>query len=84
MNLTLHLTPETEAKLKLQAAHSGKSLETLALEALQEGLAVVPEPGEALSSSSRLAEFRAWLASMPGGNPNADFSRETIYGNRGE
>lgn len=84
MNLTLHLTPETEAKLKVQAVRSGKSLETLVLEALEEGLAMVPEPGEALSPSSRLAEFRAWLASMPGGNPSADFSRDTIYGNRGE
>ncbi len=83
MNLTLHLTPETEARLKEQASLTGRSPEELALEALQEKLAVESQPGEVLSPGSRLAEFRAWLASRPTGNPNADFSRESIYGNRG-
>ncbi len=35
MSLTLHLTPETEAKLRDQAAFSGKKPEELALEALR-------------------------------------------------
>jgi hypothetical protein len=84
MNLLLQLKAETEMKLRKRATLTGQSLETLALEALEEKLATGPEPGEVLPLSTRLAELRAWLASMPGGNPNADFSRESIYGKRGE
>jgi predicted transcriptional regulator len=84
MNLTLHLTPATEAKLREQASLAGRSPEELALEALQDRLAVESEPCEVQSPGSRLAEFRAWLASRPVGNPDADFSRESIYGDRGE
>jgi hypothetical protein len=84
MNLLLHLKPETEAKLREQATLTGRSVENLALEALEEKLSAGPEPGEALPLSAELAEFRDWLVSMPGGNPEADFSRESIYGNRGE
>ena len=84
MNLTLYLTPETEAKLKERASLTGKNPEVVAIEAIQEQLSVAAEPGEMLSAKSRLAEFRDWLSSMPGGNPRADFSRDSIYGNRGE
>jgi hypothetical protein len=84
MNLLLPLSPETEAKLREQATLTGRSLESVALEALEEKLSVGPEPGDVLPRSERLAEFRSWLSSMPGGNPDADFSRESIYGNRGE
>ena len=83
MNLTLHLTEETAARLKEQASLAGKSPEDLALEALQEKLAD-DDAGVTLSPATRLAEFHAWLASMPGGNPAADFCRESIYGTRGE
>jgi predicted transcriptional regulator len=84
MHLTIHLSADTEAKLKEQARLTGRSPEELAVEALQEKLAYGLEPAMSLSTSSRLAEFHAWLASMPAGNPNADLSRESIYGNRGE
>ena len=95
------LDPETEARLKELATLKGRSPEELALEALQEKLAVESEPGDLLSPEEwlqrfdawvsrhksrnrRLGQFRAWLASKPGGNQDADFSRESIYGNRGE
>jgi hypothetical protein len=84
MLLTLHLIADTEAKLKEQARLTGKSPEELAVEALQEKLAYDPEPAMSRSVSSRLAEFRAWIASMPAGNPDADISRESIYRNQGE
>jgi hypothetical protein len=84
MNLTLRLTPETEARLKERASLTGTSLEELVLQALQEKLAAEVECEETPSPGSRLEEFRAWLASKPAGNPHADLSRESIYGNRGE
>jgi hypothetical protein len=84
MNLVLHLTPETEAKLKERAAASGKAPERLALEALEEILVSQPESGELLSKESRLAKFRELIASMPDGSPDADLSREAAYGNRGQ
>ena len=85
MNLTLHLTPETEARLKEQASLMGRSPEELALQALQEKLAAGPEPGEALSPGTRLAEFRAWLSSHPSSSARKlDDSRESIYEGRGE
>lgn len=83
MNLTLHLSPETSAKLKEQASLTGKSPEELAVAALQEMLAIGAE-SMAASSTAQLAALRAWLESMPGGSPEADLSRESIYGNRGE
>lgn len=83
MTLTLHLTPELEAQLHAEASRSGKDPSSLILEALEEKLAWPPEP-ERLTTSSQLAAFRDWVASMPESNIQADFSRESIYGNRGE
>ena len=84
MNLTLHLKPETEAKLRDEATRTGKDPEKLALEAIEEKLATQPEAGELLSTESRLSRFRALIASMPDGNPNADLSRDAAYSDRGQ
>lgn len=85
MNLILHLTPDTENRLKEQASLTGRSVEDLALEALQEKLAACNEVDEALPAASRLAEFRAWLASHPASsNRVLDDSRENIYDGCGE
>lgn len=83
MTLTLHLTPEIEAMLKDKANYAGRSPEELALEVLQDGLAMEAQPNAILPPGSRLAELRAWQATRPRGNPNADFSRESIYDDRG-
>jgi hypothetical protein len=83
MNLTLHLTPDVEAKLRERASTLGRPLEELALEALKEKLVSQPEAGELLSKDSRLAKFRELIALMPDGDPDADFSREAAYGDRG-
>ncbi|HEY2840380.1 MAG TPA: hypothetical protein VGJ26_14585 [Pirellulales bacterium] len=85
MNLILHLTPETEARLKKQATLTGRSPEELALEALQERLASDVLPQESLSASSRIAQFREWLSEHPESSvARLDDSRESIYDGRGE
>lgn len=84
MNITLSLPAETEARLLALSGVAGKSPEALALEALQEMLDQSTELDLPLSLPSRLAEFESWVSSLPGGNPEADFSRDTIYGDRGK
>jgi hypothetical protein len=84
MNLILHLPPETEAKLKEQAAATGQAPEELALRALEEQLASAAQSPSALSADDWVADIRAWAEShrhLPG---DADDSRETIYAGRGE
>ncbi len=84
MNLTLHLTPETEAKLKEQAALSGKSLETLALEALDDKLAYLDDyTSPILSGEAWQARFDEFLATLPRSKATfVDDSRESIYPDR--
>ena len=84
MNLTLHLPPELEAKLCEQAKAKGKPPEELVLEALEEKLMAEREVGSTLPPDAWLREFRAFTASFPRGNVNADLSRESIYEGRGE
>jgi hypothetical protein len=84
MNLTLHLSPDVETKLREQAAALGKPLEDVALEALKEKLASEPEPGAVMPLELWLREFRAFTAESPRGNVNADVSRDSIYEGRGE
>jgi hypothetical protein len=79
MNLILHLPAETEAKLLERARASGKDVEALALEALSEQLAV-DDRSPMLPHDVWHARLDAMLVSMPRRNPDADFSRETIYG----
>ena len=78
MNLTLHLTPETEAKLKEQAAHSGKTLEAVALEALEEKLGAEPAAAD-LPLDEWEAKLDEWLLSHKPRNPTMDDRRESIY-----
>lgn len=84
MNLILQIPPELEAKLSEQAKAEGKPLEVVVIEALKDTLLSENDSGPVLSSEYRLAKFRELLASMPDGSPDADLSRESAYGNRGE
>jgi hypothetical protein len=77
MNLTLHLNPETEARLKEQANLTGRSLEELALEALQDKLAGEPTLAHVLSPEEWLLQFDAWVR-----EPQFDDSRNSIYPDR--
>ena len=82
MNLTLHLTPETEGKLRQWSALSGKNPETVAIEALQEKLSDETIP---LPRATSLAEFQKWFASHVCSTAQlVDDSRESIYEGRGE
>ena len=84
MNLILHLPPETEAKLKEQAAATGRAPEELALQALEEQLAVSGQPLVTLSADEWIADIRAWAQSHRSLPHDADDSRESIYAGRGE
>lgn len=79
MNLTLHLPPETEAKLKEQANLMGRSLEDLALEALEDKLSTEPAPTPVLSSEDWNLQFDAWVHGHSSRNPHFDDSRDSIY-----
>jgi hypothetical protein len=84
MHLTIHLTPETEAKLNEQARLLGQSPEAVVLTAVQEKLASVDDAAN-ISNEKRMAEFRAWLASHPSSTSRqVDDSRESIYEGRGQ
>lgn len=84
MHLSIHLTPETEAKLNEQARLLGQSPEAVVLAALQEKLASVDEGGS-ISNEKRIAEFQAWLSShLQSEVLELDDSRERIYEGRGQ
>ncbi len=82
MNLMLHLSPEIEAKLLARACATGKDIESLALEALHDKLAV-EEAGPALSRDAWKLQFREFLATSFDGDPAADLSRSANYDDRG-
>jgi predicted transcriptional regulator len=84
MNLTVHLSPELEAKLREQARATGKPPEDLVLEALQDKLAMPEDASVMLPRSIWKQEFQALLESMPDGNVDADLSRASVYEGRGE
>jgi hypothetical protein len=82
MTLTLHLTPETENKLREWAILTGKQPEAVALEALQEKLS---DGIVSLPQAASMAEFQTWFAAHPCSQSRAlDDSRESIYAERGE
>ena len=85
MNLILHLPPETEAKLKEQAAAIGKAPEELGAIVLEERLAEGFEPPPApISPEEWIADIRKWAESHRHGVANADDSRDSIYEGCGE
>jgi hypothetical protein len=83
MDLLLHVPPETEVKLLEHARATGKDAEAVALDVLREKLSR-DEPSPMLPSDEWHARFKALLASMRPCNPDADFSRESIYDGCGE
>ena len=81
MNLILNLPPETEARLRQAAQESGKTAETLALEALDERLTDF-NAGPELSREEWLRRFNEWMSQVKSRNPNVDDSRESFYPDR--
>lgn len=84
MNLTLQLPPEIEAKLKEQAAQSGRSVEEIVLAAIGERVSPQDRPGRRLSKEEWAQRFDAWIASHPVVTHPVDDGREQIYEGRGE
>jgi plasmid stability protein len=85
MTLTLSFPPETEAKLRDRAAASGKDVETIVREAVDEKLAAeATTPGPTESAEEWVARFKAWVESHPPVTHFVDDSRESIYAGRGE
>jgi plasmid stability protein len=85
MTLTLSFPPDTEAKLRERAAASGKDVETIVREAVDEKLAGDAPVGPAGKSGEQLAAERlAWVESHPPVTHFVDDSRDSIYAGRGE
>ena len=92
MNLILNLPPETEAKLKEQAAAVGRAPEEFVLITLEERLAAGSAQAGAerrglpdrLAAEQWIARFRKWAESHRRLAHEADDSRESIYEGRGE
>jgi hypothetical protein len=87
MTLQIDLRPETEARLREQAAAAGKDVTAFAREALEEAVAPGADSGEAhtnLSTEQWVAKWLAWTASFPALDYVADDSRESIYEGCGE
>ena len=84
MNIVLHLSPETEARLLDQSAFAGKPSEELALKALEEQLAAETSITEVRTPQQWVADFRHWAESHRRLPHEADDSRESIYAGRGE
>ena len=84
MNLVLHLSPETEAKLLQQAVLVGKPPEEVAMKALEEQLATENPVMEPQTARQWVADFHRWAESHRRLPHEADDSRESIYAGRGE
>jgi hypothetical protein len=87
-SVTIQLTPDTERRLREQAAQSGESLESL-LQRLAEQAAAVgngtaKKPDAELTPEQWSVEWRAWAASHKATPGVLDDSRESIYAGRGE
>ncbi|HEX4052777.1 MAG TPA: hypothetical protein VHX86_00795 [Tepidisphaeraceae bacterium] len=93
MVLDLHFSPQTEAKLQERAKETGKAVESIVSEAVEEKLAAGSNPSNAveLTPQQKARVWSDWVAGMarwasqnlPAGQI-VDDSRESIYSGRGE
>lgn len=84
----ISIPPELEARLCERAARTGKDVQTIVLETLQEKLSSSPvnPMTEARNASAEewITRFEAWVDSHPPWGRFVDDSRESIYAGRGE
>jgi hypothetical protein len=83
MNITIHLAPEIEQRLREKAGQRGQSLQEYLQRLAEESLGNehMPQP---LSAEQWEAQLRAWVASHADWPAEFDDSRESIYEGRGE
>ena len=81
MNLTVPVSPETQAELQRRAVAAGRDLTSYVAEALREHLAASDgadaQHRRTYDEWSRM--FREWLGRQKSRNPSMDDSRESIY-----
>jgi hypothetical protein len=83
MALVLQLTPRAQQRLEELAQREGKAPEAFALETLECWLAEAAETLP-LPRHEWLDLLNSFAKTLPPGNPNASFDRDTIYEGRGE
>lgn len=85
MTIKLDLPAETEARLREQSQRSGKPIESLVREAVEEKLAGEPMSARDRTPEERIELLRQWVAGHPKREGvDLDDSRESIYAGRGE
>ena len=85
MMLDIRFSNETEAKLRARAQETGRDIEQVVRDAVEEKLSDRAPTAVALSPEARAAAWRAWAASHTAPpNVTLDDSRESIYAGRGE
>jgi len=85
MAVSVHLPPETEKKLREHARASGKDVNDIVAQAVEEKLAssTSKDNGD-LPATEWSRQWRAWAASHRTLDHIADDSRESVYNGRGE
>jgi hypothetical protein len=84
MNIELHLSESTQAALLRYAATTGKSVDDLIQEAVEQKVSELDEAVPSLSTSEWSERLRKWAASHPAQGHFVDVSRESTYDGRGE
>jgi hypothetical protein len=86
MTVNISRPPETEARLRNQAAAAGKDVASLVREAIEEKLASGDsmEPSTGAGYEKWLLEFNSWVSSHRPVGHFVDDSRESIYSERSE
>jgi len=85
VTLQLELSSETEARVRAEAAASGRAITALVAEAIEEkfGAAAATHPSR-MPPEEWAARLDAWAESHRRLGYEADASRESIYAGRGE
>ena len=84
MTVTIDLPPETEAKLRAQAANQGAKLEEYLRDLVKEWAGAELPQTEQKTPQQKVAELLAWANSHAHITAVADDSRESIYAGCGE
>jgi hypothetical protein len=83
MTIKLSFSASTEAKLKEQAAASGRDVAEYVTDIVETAIETEIENGK-LTPDQRAAQWRKWAESHPKVEHFVDDSRESIYDGRGE